>query len=94
MTANGERRRKVPEPDRIERLLRQCRLGFRALEEELCCKSSFKGEGLGQVDITTAIGYRFVNHIFPGTLSPEKFPAIAELSQQCEMAEAFKSSNF
>jgi glutathione S-transferase len=94
MTANGERRRKVPEPDRIEHLLRQCRLGFRALEEELCCKSSFEGEVLGQVDITTAIGYRFVNHIFPGTLSPEKFPAIAELSLQCEMAEAFKSSNF
>lgn len=93
MTANGERRRKVPEPERIEGLLRQSRQGFCALEEELCQRLFFDGNRLGQVDISTAIGFRFVNHIFPGTLAPEQLPGIANLSKRCEAMAAFKSSD-
>lgn len=93
MTANGERRRAAPESDRIKRLLRQCRQGFRALEEELNGRTFFDGEVLGQVDITTAIGYRFVNHIFPGTLSPDQMPGIADLSDRCEAMAIFKDAD-
>jgi glutathione S-transferase len=94
MTANGERRRKVPEQDRIEGLLRQCRQGFQALEEELGQRMFFDGENLRQVDITTAIGFRFVNHIFPETLAPDQLPSIADLSDRCEAMAIFESADY
>ncbi len=93
MTANAERRRKAPDPIRIDRLIKQCQNGFQALELELEQRDMFDKNRLSQVDITTAIGYRFVNHIFPGSLLPDQIPSIAELSHQCEAIEAFKISD-
>ena len=93
MTANAERRRKASDPIRIDRLIKQCQNGFQALELELEQRDMFDKNRLSQVDITTAIGYRFVNHIFPGSLLPDQIPSIAELSNQCETIEAFKISD-
>jgi glutathione S-transferase len=46
MTANAERRRAVPEPGRIDRLLRQCKQGFELLEQKLKGKDYFDGNSL------------------------------------------------
>ena len=89
MTANAERRRAVPEPGRTDRLLRQCKQGFELLEQKLKGKAYFDGNSLQQTDITCATGFRFVNHIFPATLSDSDFPSIAALSKRCESMEAF-----
>ena len=89
MAANAERRREAPEPARLERLLRQCGQGFETLEGKLAGRRYFNGERLQQTDITCAIGFVFVNHIFPGTLPETDFPAIAALSKHCETLDAF-----
>ncbi len=90
MTANAERRRADPDATRIERLLRQCRQGFDVLEERLHGRRFFNRDALQQTDITAAIGFRFVNHIFPGTLPDGELPALLELSRRCEEMEAFR----
>jgi len=89
MAANAERRRAAPEPARLERLLRQCGQGFETLEDKLAGRRYFDGNRLQQTDITCAIGFVFVNHIFPGTLPKADFSAIAALSEYCETLDAF-----
>jgi len=89
MAANAERRRTAPETGRKERLLRQCRQGFEMLEQRLAGHRYFDGNRLQQTDITCAVGFGFVNHIFPGTLPKEEFPALAGLSDHCETMDAF-----
>ena len=86
MTANAERRRTVQEQDRLERLLRQCQQGFSALEGAISERA--RGD-LEQVEITAAVGYFFVNHIFPGTLRADLYPALSDLSLRCENLPAF-----
>jgi glutathione S-transferase len=89
MTANAERRRAVPEPGRIDRLLRQCKQGFELLEQKLKGKDYFDGNSLLQTDITCATAFSFVNHIFPATLPDSDFPTIAALSKNSESMDAF-----
>jgi glutathione S-transferase len=89
MAANAERRRAVPEPGRTDRLLRQCKQGFDLLEQKLKVRDYFDGNSLQQTDITCAIGFSFVNHIFPATLPDSDFPSITALSKRCESMEAF-----
>lgn len=90
MTANAERRRQPPDQDRLNRLLRQCRQGFDTLETSLDQRDYFDPGGLMQTDITVAIGLNFVNHIFPGTLPPDQFPGLSDLSLRCEALPAFR----
>ncbi len=89
MAANAERRRAVPEEVRKERLLRQCRQGFELLEQKLSDRRYFDGNKLQQTDITSAVGFGFVNHIFPDTLPIDEFPALAGLSARCETMDGF-----
>ncbi|MEM9430828.1 MAG: glutathione S-transferase family protein [Pseudomonadota bacterium] len=91
MTANAERRRDVPDPVRVERLLRQCRQGFDVLERDLGGREHFDGRALRQPDITTATGFRFVNHIFPGALPGDDFPGLACASDSLEAMDAFRT---
>jgi len=94
MAANAERRRPEPQhdPSRQERLLRQARQGFDALERDLDGSNWFDSMELGQADITAAIGFTFVNHIFPKTLRATTFPSLAVLTERCEALPAFEQA--
>ncbi|MGI9510115.1 MAG: glutathione S-transferase family protein [Geminicoccaceae bacterium] len=95
MAANAERRRPETQhdPQRQERLLRQAGQGFDALERDLDGSTWFDGTELGQADITAAIGFTFVNHIFPQTLEAATLPSLAALTERCEMLSAFKNAS-
>jgi len=95
MAANAEQRRPGPQhdPERLERLLRQARQGFDALERDLDGSAWFDGTELGQADITAATGFTFVNHIFPQTLDAATLPSLARLTERCEMLPVFKSAS-
>ncbi|MDU8944330.1 glutathione S-transferase family protein [Ovoidimarina sediminis] len=89
MTANAERRRDNPDPVRIDRLLRQCRQGFEALERD---QDFFDGARLRQPDITSAVGFTFVNHIFPGTLQQDDLPGLWSATGQAEALAEFRAA--
>ena len=89
MAANAERRRVAPELARLSRLLRQCHQGFQTMEAALDGQDSFNGREIQQTDITIAVGYFFVNHIFPGALPSQEFPKISRLSARCEQMDSF-----
>lgn len=89
MTANAERRRETPDADRLRRLLRQCQQGFAALEPSF---SDQNISSLQQTHITAAVGFRFVNHIFPGTLTSDEFPSLSHLSLNCESHACFSAA--
>ena len=93
MTANAERRRPDFDAQRLTRLIRQCKQGFGYLENELGNRELFDTDrGLQQVDITTVVGFSFINHIFPGTLRDSEFPGLNNLAIQCEERDCFKSA--
>lgn len=94
MTANAERRREIPDPARIDRLLRQCQQGFEALERELGGRDQFDDSGLRQPDITAAVGFSFVNHIFPGTLSGSALPGLWSATRRSEALVEFQAAQF
>ena len=94
MVANAERRR-PPEKqieDRLQRLLRQTRQGFIALDKELANKDWFIDQCMLQPDITTAVGFSFVRHIFPQLIADNEMPQLQNLTARCETLAAFKSS--
>lgn len=94
MAANAERRRpgRQHDPERQARLIRQAKQGFEVLERDLDGRFWFDGAGLGQADITTAIGFTFVNHIFPQTLEAATLPSLATLTECCEVLPAFENA--
>ncbi len=94
MAANAERRRPAAQHDqeRQDRLLRQARQGFEALERELDGHDWFGDAGLSQADITTAVGVTFINHIFPETLPPAALPSLMALVDRCEASSAFQAA--
>jgi len=94
MAANAERRRPSPQrnPDRQDRLLRQARQGLDALEHDLAGRTWFGDAGLNQVDITAAVGFTFINHIFPEMLPPAALPSLEAHSDQCEALPAFQAA--
>jgi len=92
MTANAERRRTPPDDQRLTRLLRQCSSGFAAIEDLLVTDNFFGGEKIGQPDVTAVVGLTFVEHIFPGTLSPTELPKLHALAQRVELLPAFSNA--
>lgn len=94
MAANGERRRPAILQDqaRMDLLLGQARKVFEGLERDLGDKDFFDGERMGQPDVTGVIGFRFLNHIFPGTLPGEAFPNLGRHSLACEATTAFQNA--
>ncbi len=92
MAANAERRRDNVDEERLERLLRQSANGFAALEMELANNDYFGEPKPGQADVTIVIGKSFLEHIFPGTLLPDKLPNIFGLSDRLELLEAFSNA--
>ncbi len=94
MTANAERRRTVERRDaaRLDRLLRQTRQGFLALEKAIEGGPWFDGQRMMQTDLTTAVGVTFVEHIFPGLLEAKDVPALSQMTARCEATQAFKKA--
>lgn len=91
MVANAERKR-PPErqlPERLQRLLRQTRQGFEALDTELGSRDWFDGRQILQPDITCAVGVTFVRHIFPALLPSDSIPRLSDLTARCEELPAF-----
>jgi len=77
--------------DRLETQLR----GAVELMESAIAKSSaaghswLLGEDLCQADITTAVAYRFTQHIERADISPDDYPALREYSARAEKLPAF-----
>ena len=94
MAANAERRRPGTQHDaeRQDRLLRQARQGFEALERDLDGRTWFGDERLSQADITAAVGFTFINHIFPEMLPPTALPSLSALVERCEVLPAFQAA--
>ena len=94
MAANAERRRPVIQRDeaRLHRLLRQARLGFDELDRDLGSKEFFDDQRIGQPDVTSAVGFAFLNHIFPAILQDEEFPNLIRQSLACEATAAFQNA--
>ena len=92
MTANAERRREAPDPARMVRLLRQCRQGFDALETDLDGREHFDGSRMEQAEITAAVGFTFVNHIFPGTLPENGLPGLSAMAGRAEALPEFRAA--
>jgi len=47
------------------------------------------GDRLMQPDITVAVAWRFTQHILPGVIEPNRYPALAALSARAEALPAF-----
>ena len=94
MAANAERRRPAIQRDkaRLVRLLRQARQGFEELDRDLAGKEFFNNERIGQPDVTSAIGFAFFTHIFPGILPGKELPNLARQSQACEATTVFRNA--
>ena len=93
MLANAERRRPqaLQMPERLERLLRQTRQGFEALDRELAGRDWYIADHVMQPDITTAVGVTFVRHIFPGLIDHNVVPRLDAVTARCEALPAFRS---
>jgi len=92
MTANAERRRTPPDDERLNRLLRQCRNGFTAIEGILQNDDYFGGDKIGQPDVTAVVGLTFVEHIFPGTLPRKELPKLHALAERVESMPEFSEA--
>lgn len=93
MLANAERRRPqaLQMPERLERLLRQTRQGFEALDRELAGRDWYIAGHAMQPDMTTAVGVTFVRHIFPDLIDHKVVPRLDALAARCEALPAFSS---
>jgi glutathione S-transferase len=76
----------------LERVQTQLAAGFDTLERDVAGAGDHAwlcGERLMQPDITVAVAWRFTQHILPGAIEPNRYPALAALSARAEALPAF-----
>jgi len=73
-----------------ERARGQVQTGLALLDERAV--ALLPGQHLNQLEITTAVTYRFVAHVLPELLTDGAYPRLAALSAQCEALPAFLSA--
>ncbi|MGI4859186.1 MAG: glutathione S-transferase family protein [Janthinobacterium lividum] len=75
----------------LDRVLGQLHAAFAVLETAAAEKgeSWLVTERMTQADITTAVAWRFTQHLLPGVIDPDAHPALAALSARAEALPIF-----
>ena len=77
----------------LDRMSGQLVAAYRALEAE-ASPDWFTGEELMQPQITTAVGWRFTQHMVSELVPATDFPKLAVLSERAEKLQAFRETKF
>ena len=77
----------------LDRMGGQLAAAYRALEEE-ASPDWFTGEELMQPQITTAVAWRFTQHMVSELVPAADFPKLAVLSARAEMLAPFRETDF
>jgi glutathione S-transferase len=77
----------------IDRVGGQMLAAWRELESEVS-DGWFAGDAVLQPEITTAAGWRFVQHMLPELVPAGDFPRLAALSARAEQTPAFRETKF
>ena len=74
----------------IERVQEQLISAFELLEKQVSgAKPWLFGEKISQADVTAAIAWRFVQHVFPERVDRSDYPALVAFSKQAESLPEF-----
>lgn len=85
---------KVHEPW-IDRVTGQLLAAYGALEAEVANRPlKASADDINQAGITTAVAWRFTQHMTPNAVIADSFPHLRELSAQAETLDAFKATVF
>jgi len=77
----------------LDRISGQVLAAYRALEAE-ASPDWFTGEDLMQPQITTAVAWRFTQHMVSELVPATDFPKLAVLSARAERLQPFRETNF
>jgi len=77
----------------LDRVTGQLRAAWRALEQEVS-PDWFTGEELMQPQITTAVAWRFTQHMAGDLVPAADFPTLAVLSARAETLQPFRDTDF
>ena len=77
----------------LDRVTGQLRAAWRALEQEVS-PDWFTGEELMQPQITTAVAWRFTQHVAGDLVPAADFPTLAVLSARAETLPPFRETDF
>ncbi len=77
----------------LDRVTGQLRAAWRALEQEVS-PDWFTGKELMQPQITTAVAWRFTQHVVSDLVPAADFPRLSVLSARAEQLPAFRESDF
>jgi glutathione S-transferase len=77
----------------LDRVTGQLRAAWRALEQEVS-PDWFTGEELMQPQITTAVAWRFTQHVAGDLVPAADFPTLAVLSARAETLAPFRETDF
>ncbi len=85
--------RPAPHQPWVDRISGQLLLAYQALEREIP-DAWFDGGPVQQPEITTAIAWRFTQHIISDVVPKGDFPRLAALSQRAEATPAFRRADY
>jgi glutathione S-transferase len=77
----------------IDRVGGQMLAALRELEREVS-DDWFAGDNVMQPEITTAIGWRFIQHMLPELVPADDFPQLVALSARAEKRPAFRETDY
>ena len=77
----------------LDRIICQLLAAYRALEVEVC-PDWFTGEELMQPQITTAVAWRFTQHMVGKFVPMTDFPRLSVLSERAEQLSPFRETRF
>jgi glutathione S-transferase len=77
----------------MDRVGGQMLAALRELEREVS-DDWFAGDNVMQPEITTAIGWRFIQHMLPELVPADDFPQLVALSARAEKRPAFRETDY
>ncbi|WP_421934821.1 glutathione S-transferase [Phenylobacterium sp.] len=79
----------------LDRVERQLKAALEMLETEIHRDPEWRSAGaMNQAEITTAVTWRFIQHVAPGSYAPERFPGLAAQSAQAEAFAEFQAADW
>ncbi|MAP96328.1 MAG: glutathione S-transferase [Ponticaulis sp.] len=83
----------VPNANWLARVETQLAQAYGAIEDELAGIEGWScGDQLTQADITTAVVWRFTEHVFPENAAADDYPRLKALSERAEALPVFVNS--
>jgi glutathione S-transferase len=77
----------------LDRVSSQLLLAYGALEREMP-DGWFTGGAIGQAEITTAVAWRFTQHVISDVVPVGDFPRLAAISAKAEALPAFRATDY